>query len=150
MLRKTLRLNRPQLVEDYYNQPEAVDNLYQADFAHDSEAADCVLCQQEVQNVVQRRPRYLRDAPDGFENAKFVRVRSDQFADYPTVHYGTIASADTLMKNGVEREETCRQVKMQRKADGLCFEMEAAGIVKSWPCLVVRSICDYSDSLLVP
>ena len=28
----------------------------------------------------------------------------------------------------------------------LCFEMEAAGIVNTLPCLVVRGICDYSDS----
>jgi nucleoside phosphorylase len=28
----------------------------------------------------------------------------------------------------------------------LCFEMEAAGLVNSFPCLVVRGICDYADS----
>jgi hypothetical protein len=30
--------------------------------------------------------------------------------------------------------------------DALCFEMEAAGLMDSFPCLVVRGICDYSDS----
>jgi nucleoside phosphorylase len=28
----------------------------------------------------------------------------------------------------------------------LCFEMEAAGLMNHFPCLVVRGICDYSDS----
>jgi nucleoside phosphorylase len=28
----------------------------------------------------------------------------------------------------------------------LCFEMEAAGLMNSFPCLVVRGICDYADS----
>jgi nucleoside phosphorylase len=28
----------------------------------------------------------------------------------------------------------------------LCFEMEAAGMIASCPCLVIRGICDYSDS----
>jgi nucleoside phosphorylase len=28
----------------------------------------------------------------------------------------------------------------------LCFEMEAAGLMNRFPCLVVRGICDYSDS----
>lgn len=28
----------------------------------------------------------------------------------------------------------------------LCFEMEAAGLVNSFPCLVIRGICDYADS----
>jgi nucleoside phosphorylase len=28
----------------------------------------------------------------------------------------------------------------------LCFEMEAAGLMNDFPCLVIRGICDYSDS----
>jgi hypothetical protein len=28
----------------------------------------------------------------------------------------------------------------------LCFQMEAAGLVDQFPCLVIRGICDYSDS----
>jgi nucleoside phosphorylase len=28
----------------------------------------------------------------------------------------------------------------------LCFEMEAAGLMNSFPCLVIRGICDYADS----
>jgi nucleoside phosphorylase len=28
----------------------------------------------------------------------------------------------------------------------ICFEMEAAGLMDSFPCLVVRGICDYADS----
>ena len=28
----------------------------------------------------------------------------------------------------------------------LCFEMEAAGLLDHFPCLVIRGICDYADS----
>ena len=28
----------------------------------------------------------------------------------------------------------------------LCFEMEAAGLMDNFPCLMIRGICDYSDS----
>lgn len=28
----------------------------------------------------------------------------------------------------------------------LCFEMEAAGFMNNFPCLVIRGICDYADS----
>jgi nucleoside phosphorylase len=28
----------------------------------------------------------------------------------------------------------------------LCFEMEAAGLMDNFPCLVIRGICDYADS----
>jgi nucleoside phosphorylase len=27
-----------------------------------------------------------------------------------------------------------------------CFEMEAAGLMNRFPCLVIRGICDYSDT----
>ncbi|KAF1347490.1 hypothetical protein BDV97DRAFT_269757, partial [Delphinella strobiligena] len=28
----------------------------------------------------------------------------------------------------------------------LCFEMEAAGLINHFPCLIIRGICDYTDS----
>jgi nucleoside phosphorylase len=28
----------------------------------------------------------------------------------------------------------------------LCVEMEAAGLMNNFPCLVIRGICDYADS----
>ena len=57
------------------------------------------------------------------------------------VHYGTIASGNCVMKNAEERDL------VSSKFDGvLCFEMEAAGLMNNWPCLVIRGICDYSDS----
>jgi nucleoside phosphorylase len=29
--------------------------------------------------------------------------------------------------------------------DPLCIEMEAAGLMNSFPCLVIRGVCDYAD-----
>ncbi|KAL6901318.1 P-loop containing nucleoside triphosphate hydrolase protein [Trichoderma evansii] len=34
---------------------------------------------------------------------------------------------------------------LAEELDVLCFEMEAAGLMNSFPCLVIHSICDYSD-----
>lgn len=46
-----------------------------------------------------------------------------------------------VMKDGATRGE------VGAKLGGvLCFEMEAAGLMNSFPCLVVRGICDYADS----
>jgi nucleoside phosphorylase len=28
----------------------------------------------------------------------------------------------------------------------LCFKIKAAGLINHFPCLVIRGICDYSDS----
>jgi len=36
--------------------------------------------------------------------------------------------------------------RLAAEKDVLCFEMEAAGLMNHFPCLVIRRICDYSDS----
>ncbi|OAL43741.1 kinesin light chain [Pyrenochaeta sp. DS3sAY3a] len=56
------------------------------------------------------------------------------------VHYGTIASGNQVIKNGSTRDTLSKDL-----GGVLCFEMEAAGLQNSFPCLVVRGICDYCD-----
>ncbi|KAF2192459.1 purine and uridine phosphorylase [Zopfia rhizophila CBS 207.26] len=58
-----------------------------------------------------------------------------------TIHYGTIASGNQVMKDGVTRDRLSAEL-----GGVLCFEMEAAGLMNHFPCLVVRGICDYADS----
>jgi nucleoside phosphorylase len=57
------------------------------------------------------------------------------------VHHGTIASGNQVMKDGVTRDRLSSEL-----GGVLCFEMEAAGLMNSFPCLVIRGICDYADS----
>ncbi|KAH8655604.1 nucleoside phosphorylase domain-containing protein [Xylariales sp. PMI_506] len=57
-------------------------------------------------------------------------------------HYGTIASANSLIKDGIEGDQICQDL----GGNILCFEMEAAGLMNNFPCLVIRGICDYADS----
>lgn len=58
------------------------------------------------------------------------------------VHYGLIASGYQVIKDSKHRD------KLNKDLGGnvLCIEMEAAGILNNFPCLVIRGICDYSDS----
>ncbi|CAH0046713.1 unnamed protein product [Clonostachys solani] len=58
------------------------------------------------------------------------------------VHYGTIASSNSLIRDGVERDKIYEDL----GGNILCFEMEAAGLMNDFPCLVIRGICDYADS----
>ncbi|OHF04036.1 pfs domain-containing protein [Colletotrichum orchidophilum] len=58
----------------------------------------------------------------------------------PAIHYGLIASANQLMKDALVRD------KLAEDHGVLCFEMEAAGLMNHFPCIVVRGICDYADS----
>ena len=46
------------------------------------------------------------------------------------------------MRDGVTREKLRKELGV----GFVCFEMEAAGLMNDFPCLVIRGICDYSDS----
>jgi nucleoside phosphorylase len=53
-----------------------------------------------------------------------------------TTHYGTIASGNQVIKDAAVRD------KLSAELGGvLCFEMEAAGLMNTFPCLVVRGVC---------
>lgn len=58
----------------------------------------------------------------------------------PLVHYGIIASGNSVVKNAAVRE------KLRQMTGALAFDMGAAGLMQTFPTLVIRGICDYSDS----
>lgn len=74
---------------------------------------------------------------DGSLISRPVRTEED---DSPMIHYGLIASANQLMKDALLRD------KLSKEKGVMCFEMEAAGLMNHFPCLVIRGICDYSDT----
>uniref|UniRef100_A0A8H7TQ33 Nucleoside phosphorylase domain-containing protein n=1 Tax=Bionectria ochroleuca TaxID=29856 RepID=A0A8H7TQ33_BIOOC len=59
---------------------------------------------------------------------------------FVVVHRGTIASGELVLKNARKRD------RLAQKYGLLCFEMEAAGALTEFPCLVIRGISDYCDS----
>ncbi|KAL5085843.1 hypothetical protein Trisim1_009913 [Trichoderma cf. simile WF8] len=61
-------------------------------------------------------------------------------AQMPIIHTGSIASGDTVMKSGVDRDI------IAKKEGIIAFEMEAAGISSQIPCLVIKGVSDYADS----
>ncbi|ETS77442.1 hypothetical protein PFICI_11316 [Pestalotiopsis fici W106-1] len=60
----------------------------------------------------------------------------------PEIHYGIIASGNKLVKDAATRDGLSGDTGHQC----LCVEMEAAGLMNRFPCLVIRGICDYADS----
>ncbi|KAL3485650.1 putative wd40 protein [Aspergillus germanicus] len=104
-----------------YAQPSPrTDVLYKKDFVHPNPETSCgKVCGRK--NVIKRPNR--TDAEDN-----------------PAIHYGLIASGNRVIKNAVFRD------KLAGDEGVLCFEMEAAGLMNHFPCLVIRGICDYSDS----
>lgn len=93
------------------------DQLFQADYIHQEDDDTCTNCSQV--HMMSRS------------------IRSDSV---PGVHYGLIASGNQVMRDGMTRE------KLRQELNVLCFEMEAAGLMDDFPCLVIRGICDYADT----
>ncbi|KAH8423604.1 uncharacterized protein LDX57_001364 [Aspergillus melleus] len=93
------------------------DQLFEADYSHVDMRSKCDKCDQT---------RTLE--------------RESRMTDGAAIHYGLIGSANQVMRHGSTRE------KLRRQHEVLCFEMEAAGLMENFPCIVIRGICDYSDS----
>ncbi|KAK2750099.1 hypothetical protein FQN57_004591 [Myotisia sp. PD_48] len=60
--------------------------------------------------------------------------------DSPKIHYGNIGSSNQLQLSANMRN------RLLEEHDIICFEMEGAGVIQTHNCLVIRGICDYSDS----
>lgn len=95
------------------------DILFEAAYSHQGGHSTCEHC-----DISRRHTRPQR-----------------RYEERVAVHYGTIASGNQVMRSAIERD------KLSAEFEGvLCFEMEAAGLLNYLPCLVIRGICDYSDS----
>jgi nucleoside phosphorylase len=93
------------------------DVLYTTSYEHPEEAVSCAQC--DPTQCVSRVSRP---------------------STHPVVHYGLIASGNQVMRHGATRDD------LRKQHDILCFEMEAAGLMREFPSLVIRGICDYADS----
>ncbi|KAF4343496.1 hypothetical protein FBEOM_2522 [Fusarium beomiforme] len=58
----------------------------------------------------------------------------------PTIHFGIFASGDSVIKSAKDRD------KLLRENNAIGFEMESVGVWEVFPCIVIKSICDYADS----
>jgi nucleoside phosphorylase len=109
-------LSKLDSLPDFGRAAAGLDVLFAAEHKHAGKGATCVKCSTE--HVVDREPRRQ-----------------------VVVHHGTIASGNKVIKDAVIRD------KLSAELGGvLCFEMEAAGLMNSFPCLVIRGISDYADT----
>jgi nucleoside phosphorylase len=111
---------KPKAGNPGFVRPEEDDRLFKASYPHlDAGTTHCNNC--DPKEEVKRSPRH---------------------SDMPEVHYGVIASGNTLVKDTATRDRILELV-----GDScLCIETEAAGLMDSFPCLVIRGISDYADS----
>lgn len=98
---------------------------------------------EDINRINTNRPGLRRFRFPGVENDHLYRPHSSPLQPDETfvvVHRGTIASGELVVKDAVLRDE------LAQKYDLLCFEMEAAGVLADFPCMVIRGISDYCDS----
>lgn len=114
---------KPRLRKKYQRPDPGTDRLYQSHVCHPiSQELNCATtCGDDSATLIIRRERSEQE-------------------DNPTIHYGLIASANQLMRDALLRD------KLANEKGVICFETEAAGSMNRFPCLVIRGICDYSDS----
>jgi nucleoside phosphorylase len=62
----------------------------------------------------------------------------------PMIHYGVIGSSNTLVESAEHRDQLVDKLAAEG-VDPLCIEMEAAGLMNSFPCLVIRGVYNYAD-----
>jgi nucleoside phosphorylase len=108
--------NKPRMGQTYRYQGADNDQLFEATYNHEGDET-CDKCDPKL--IVQRPAR--RDS-------------------IPRIHYGNIASGNEVIKHGITRD------KIAKEEGVICFEMEAAGLMDNFQCLVIRGICDYADS----
>lgn len=111
----------PHMAETFCHQGLENDRLFEAGYQHEN-GETCDDC--DVSKLVDRTSSRAKGTG----------------GTMPVIHYGNIASGDQVMKNGITRD------KIAKKEGITCFEMEAAGLMDSFPCVVIRGICDYADS----
>lgn len=102
--------------------------MVQAGYIYPGQEQDCLHCDEC------RIPHQSCNKCDGGLVIRVPRTSLD-----PEIHYGVIASGNQVVKDAVERN------RIRALTSAKCIEMEAAGLMNSFPCLVVRGICDYAD-----
>ncbi|USP82664.1 hypothetical protein yc1106_09938 [Curvularia clavata] len=114
---------KPRLKREYKRPDPNTDSLYLSKVTHPGgdELRCTEVCGDNPLELVPRKPRTQDD-------------------DNPTIHYGRVASGNKLVKDAFFRD------KMAKENGILCFEMEAAGLMNHFPCLVIRGISNYADT----
>lgn len=83
---------------------------------------------------------YVHVGGETCKNCSKTKHRDPRSSSHPVIHYGNIGSANLVVKDSAYRD------RLASEYDVLCVEMESAGLMNNFPCLVIRGICDYADS----
>ena len=95
------------------------DKLFKPEYPHPEDKFTCAECD---------------------DDEKISRTGPERKPDQPLIRYGLIASGNQDMMDGITRKTLRKELYI------LCFDREAAGLMNTFPCLVIRGIYGYADS----
>ncbi|KAK1238487.1 hypothetical protein MKX07_006633 [Trichoderma sp. CBMAI-0711] len=105
-------IHRNERTRKTFGRPDvSTDRLFRAECEHPATASTCEGCLPDWE-----QPRTARED------------------DEANIHYGIVASGNAVIKHAATRDQ------LGRETGALCFEMEAAGLMMDFPCIVVRGI----------
>lgn len=139
-------LSRLQVSDRRWNYPGAEhDRLYEATYRHKHHSlgseTNCICDASQVyQDPVCDEALESDCSMLGCNGVLVNRNRLSSLDRSPQLHFGSLASGDTVMKSGEHRDELAKTAKI------IGFEMEGAGVADSLCCLIIKGICDYADS----
>lgn len=87
---------------------------------------------------VDKDPLYNRPV-QGPQNPRFEAMDDNGCPKWIVVHRGIIATGEKVLKQAEARDIYYESI------GAICFEMEAAGTLNDFPCLVIRGVSDYAD-----
>ncbi|KAL4946228.1 hypothetical protein BDV06DRAFT_218557 [Aspergillus oleicola] len=128
---QSIHNRRLEKMQDYIY--EALSRLDSDDFSFPGRDHDLLF-----ETLYHHAPGGRLNCCDGCDKKHLVEGRETRIT--PAVHYGLVASADALLRNGEMRD------KMRESEEVLCVEMEAAGLANRFPCIAICGISDYADT----
>ncbi|KAL4781057.1 hypothetical protein BJX76DRAFT_350476 [Aspergillus varians] len=132
-----------QQTETRWHYPQVHDVLFKASYIHKYYGQIPVRCCCADGNLPDNicEDALKKNCDDlGCEESQVIRYQERSGVGKVSMHIGTVASADTVMKSAQHRDEIARKEKI------LAFEMEGAGVWDNISCIIIKGVCDYADS----
>ncbi|KAL2826956.1 hypothetical protein BDW59DRAFT_160535, partial [Aspergillus cavernicola] len=134
-------LHTLQQTETRWHHPQVNDVLFKSSYLHkhyEQTTARCCCADGDIlDNICEDA---LERSCDELGCNEVIRHREISEAGKVSMHIGTVASADTVMKSARHRDE------ISRKEKTIAFEMEGAGVWDNVSCIIIKGVCDYADS----
>lgn len=139
-----MHAQKVQPVGSKWHRPASDDILFNSSYTHKhytkSKADSCLCLSDHISDAICEGAMRVDCTALGCDESQVRRRRLQTDMGNAVIHIGPIASADTVMKSGIHRDQLAH-------TEGIiALEMEGAGVWDNFPCIIIKGVCDYADS----